>query len=92
MQDSIDQAQQSMNIASAMQHAAATPSLMFHQQQSFHPPPGGYQNQYPMQGSMNVDYSQIVAAYQPAGLGTPFGYGGNPLSGFPPQPMAAWGV
>ena len=87
VQNNIDQAQRSIGIASAMQHAAAPPTLMFNQQQSFHPPPGGYQNQYPMQGSMNVDYSQIVAAYQPAGLGTPFGYGGNPLSGFPPQPM-----
>jgi hypothetical protein len=46
VQDSKAQAQQSMNIASAMQHAAATPSLMSHQQQVFHPPSGGLQQQY----------------------------------------------
>jgi len=85
VQATISQAQQNINMANAMQHAVAPPALMFHQQQSFHPPPGGHQNQYPMQG--NADYSQIAAPYQPAGLGTPFGFGGNPLSGFPPQPM-----
>ena len=42
VQATIDQAQQSINMASAMQHAAAPPTLMFNQQQSFHPPPGGY--------------------------------------------------
>ena len=86
VQATISQAQQNIDMANAM-HAVAPPTLMFHQQQSFHPPPGGHQNQYPMQGNSNADYSQMVAAYQPTGLGTPFGFGGNPLSGFPPQPM-----
>ena len=40
-----------------------------------------------MQGNSTADYSQIAAAYQSTGLGTPFGCGGNPLSGFPPPPM-----
>ena len=81
VQNTISQAQQNINMANAMQHAVAPPTLMFHQQQSFHPPPGGHQNQYPMQGNSIADYSQIVA-----GIGTPFGFEGNPLSGFPSQP------
>ena len=88
VQTTISQAQQSISMANAMQHAMAPPTLMFHQQQSFHPPPGGHQNQYPMQGSSSdADYSQILAAYQPAASGTPIGFGGNPLSGFPSHPM-----
>ena len=85
VQNTISQAQQNINMANAMQHAVGPPTLMFDQQQSFHPPPGGYQNQYPMQGNSTAVYSQIAA--QQAGIGTPFGFGGNPQSGFPPQPM-----
>ena len=87
VQEGIDQAQQSVDIASAMQHAAATPSLMFHQQQVFHPPSGGFQQQYPLQSNLNAPFSQIPAAYLPPATGTPFGFGGYPLTGgFPPQP------
>ena len=87
VQGSIDQAQQSMSIACAMQHAADIPSPLSHQQQVFHPPAGGFPQQYPPQSILNALLSQTPAAYQPPATGTPFGFGGYPLtSGFPPQP------
>ena len=54
VQGSIDQAQQSVSIACAMQHAAVIPSLLSHQQQVFHPPAGGLPQQYPPQSILNA--------------------------------------
>ena len=65
VQGSIVQAQQSMSIACAMQHAAAIPSLLSHQQQVFHPPAGGFPQHYPPQSILNALLSQTPAAYQP---------------------------
>jgi hypothetical protein len=87
VQGSVGEAQQSVSIACAMQHAAATPNLLTHQQQIFHPPAGGLPQQYPPQSILNALFSQTPAAYLPPATGTPLGFGGYPLtSGFPPQP------
>jgi hypothetical protein len=89
VQGSVDEAQQSMNITHAMQQqylAATNPSLLNHQQH-FHPPPASLQQQYHSQSMLHAPFSQMPAAYQPAATGTPFGFGGYPLtSGFPSQP------